>query len=311
MPQTANSRWQAGLTWALLSPVFLGIVPITAKIAYIYQVDVYTLAAFRTIFAAGLLWVGLALWSRHTIVSSVPAVLSSLLAGGINGIGSLFFYASLNRLDASLGQLINITYLIFVTILLRLIGQRVSRLTILRMVIAILAIYLLTSGGLKEPDWGGVFLMVIAALSYAVQLVFSQRIMQDIPASTMALYAITGMAAVVGFAWLVVWPPLSQIATAGWTAVLFMGLATALARLTLFLGVKNLGSMQTALLGVGEVIVTILLAFIFLGERLTFIQILGALLILISILLVRYERNVPSFDWWKAIYGKIIQRKYK
>ncbi len=309
MSSSSNSRWQAGLTWALLSPVFLGVAPILAKIAYTFQVDVYTLAAFRTIFAAALLWIAIAIWSRQSIVSSTPAVLGSLVAGGINGVGSLFFYASLNRIDASLCQLINVTYLIFVTILLRLIGQKISRLTIYRMLIAIFAIYLLTSGGIQEPDWFGVGLMLVAAFSYAVQLVFSQRIMYDIPAQTMTLYAMTGMATVVGLAWLVVRPSISHIVANGWSAVAFMGLATALARLTLFLGVKNLGSMQTALLGVGELLVTILLAIVFLGERLTWIQGIGALLIIVSILLVQYERNVPSFDWWRLIYTRFFQRK--
>lgn len=81
-----------------------------------------------------------------------------------------------------------------------------------------------------------------------------------------------------------------------------MGLVTALSRLTLFLGVKRLGSMQTALLGVLEVIVSIVLAILFLGERLTAVQWLGALLLIICVLLVRYERNVPKFiDWWQII----------
>ena len=297
-----------GLVWALMSPVFLGFIPVTAKFAYSYQVDVYTLAAFRTIFAAALLWVVIAIWSRQFLVSSYPAMFSSMVAGAINGVGSLFFYASLSRIDASLGQLINITYLLFVTILLRLIGQKISTLTVFRMFLAILAIYMLTVGGIQEPDWVGVGLMLVAALSYAIQLVFSQRIMADIPAQTMTLYAMSGMAAVVGLAWLVVWPPISHVPTAGWTAVLIMGTLTALARLTLFLGVKSLGSMQTALLGVGEVIVTILVAMALLGEQLTLIQFFGAILILVSILLVRYERNIPKFDWWRLIYTKLASR---
>ena len=114
--QTMN-RWHKGLFWAILSPVFLGITPIFAKIAYGSGVGVLTVVAFRTLFAAAVLWLGMLLFARHYIRSSSPAIMSSMLAGAINGIGSLFFYASLSRIDASLGQLINISYLIFVTIL--------------------------------------------------------------------------------------------------------------------------------------------------------------------------------------------------
>lgn len=302
-----NLQWNRGLVWALLSPLFLGVVPITAKVAYKFGVDPITVAALRTVIAAVVLWSIILLFARSLAVSSVPAMASSMLVGGINGLGSLFYYSSISRIDASLGQLINITYLIFVTILLRLLGHKISRLTLGRMGIAMAAIYLLTNGGTGEPDWVGVGFMLIAAFSYAIQLVFSQRIMVDIPAPTMAVYAMTGMAAVVSAAWLVVRPAVGHVAIGGWSAVLFMGVATAASRLTLFLGVKHLGSLQAALLSMGEMLVTVLLAMLLLGERLTAVQLIGALLLIASILLVKYERNVPSFDWWAILYKRFAK----
>jgi len=296
------SALQMGLVWALLSPVFLGTVPILAKLAYAAGVNVLTVVTFRTLFAAGLMWFATGLFARHYIKSSLPAIVSSLIAGGINGFGSIFFYASLTRIDASVGQLINITYLIFVTIFLRLAGQNISWLTMLRTAVTIFAIYLLTQGGLTPPDWIGVGMMLVAAIMYAIQLVFSQRILLDIPAPTMTLYAITAMAIVVSLAWIIQPTNLLTVSMAGWQAILLMGLATALARLTLFLGVKSLGSIQTALLGVFEVVVTIGIAAVLLHERLTLTQWIGAAILVISILLVRFERGVPKFiDWWQII----------
>ena len=299
----SQKRWHRGLFWALLSPAFLGVIPIFAKIAYGSGGTVLTVVALRTLFATAVLWAGMFIFARHYIRSSSPAILSSMLAGGINGIGSLFFYASLNRIDASLGQLINISYLIFVTILLRIIGQSISWLTLLRTGLALFAMYLLTVGGLGKPDWIGVSMMLVGALTYALQLVLSQRIMYEIPAPTMTLYALTAMALVVVIPWLLFPAELTAVSPVGWRAIFLMGMVTALSRLTLFLGVKSLGSMQTALLGVLEVIVSIILAIIFLGEQLTAVQWLGALLILLSALLVRYERNIPNFvDWWRLFW---------
>ncbi len=119
----------------------------------------------------------------------------------------------------------------------------------------------------------------------------------------MTLYAITAMALVVNIAWLFEMPELTEATTAGWRAVILMGVFTALSRLTLFLGVKNLGSIQAALLGVLEVIVTIVIAIFLLGERLELLQWLGALVVLVSVYLVRFERGVPKFvDIWPFIY---------
>lgn len=267
-----------------------------------------TVVAFRTISAALLLWAAVAIFVPKFIRSSTPAVVGSLLAGAINGIGSIFFYASLTRIDASLGQLINITYLIFVTVLLRIAGQSISYLTLFRTVLTIFAIYLLTQGSLSEPDWLGVGMMLVAALMYAVQLVLSQRIMLDIPAPTMTLYAMTAMAAVVSIGWLFSPSDLTAVSLPGWRIIILMGLATALARLTLFLGVKTLGSLQTALLGVLEVIVTLAIARFLLGEALSVMQWVGAAILITSILLVRYERKVPKFvDWWQYLFRLIYR----
>lgn len=297
-----------GVFWALSSPVFLGTVPILAKLAFAAGVPVMTVVAFRTIFAASVLWLTIAFFFPKFIRSSMPAIVGSLIAGGINGIGSIFFYASLTRIDASLGQLINITYLIFVTVMLRIAGQSISLLTLFRTILTIFAIYLLTQGGISSPDWLGVIMMLIAALMYAVQLVLSQRIMLDIPAQTMTLYAMSAMAVVVSFAWFFSPTNLTAVSLPGWKIVLAMGLITALSRLTLFLGVKSLGSLQTALLGVLEVVVTLAIARFLLGEALSVLQWVGASILITSILLVRYERNVPKFiDWWQYIF-RIIYR---
>ena len=68
-------------------------------------------------------------------------------------------------------------------------------------------------------------------------------------------------------------------------------LVTFLSRLTLFMGVKHLGGMQTALLGLAELLVTLLLGYFWLGEKLTPLQWAGAGLLTITLLLVRFEKN--------------------
>src|SRR5687767_12372588 len=97
-----------GLLAALISPIFLGTIPILAKLAYAAHVDVFTVVALRTTFAALVLWVSVLGFSRKYLQVSTPALVGSLVAGAINGFGSILFYASLVIIGASLGQLINI-----------------------------------------------------------------------------------------------------------------------------------------------------------------------------------------------------------
>jgi drug/metabolite transporter (DMT)-like permease len=59
--------------------------------------------------------------------------------------------------------------------------------------------------------------------------------------------------------------------------------------LTLFFGVKHLGGMQTALIGLLELLVALVLSILWLKESLTVSQWLGACILCISTLLVYFE----------------------
>ncbi|MEW5938784.1 MAG: DMT family transporter, partial [Chloroflexota bacterium] len=70
-------------------------------------------------------------------------------------------------------------------------------------------------------------------------------------------------------------------------------LVTFFSRLTLFQGVKHVGGMQTALLGLSELLVAVTFGHILLGERLTFLQWLGTAGLALSLLMVRNDPTPP------------------
>jgi len=57
----------------------------------------------------------------------------------------------------------------------------------------------------------------------------------------------------------------------------------------MFLGVKKLGSVQTALLGVTEILVTLVLSIVILNEQLVARQWIGAAILVSSLLLIIFE----------------------
>ena len=60
-------------------------------------------------------------------------------------------------------------------------------------------------------------------------------------------------------------------------------------RIALFLGVKKIGGMQTALLGLAELLIAMLFSNFWLGETLTVLQQLGAVGLGFSLILVMFE----------------------
>ena len=294
-PRSAGGvQWIRQSTGALLSPLLLGLAPFFAKMAYHAGAEPYTVIAMRMVLAAGALWVAYLLFGRRYIRTWWLGIAMSSLAGVINGLGSICYYLGLTRVDASLASIINISYLVFVTLLLRIIGQTISRVTVVRLLLALFAVYLISFTAGVQVDSQGVALLLLGALAYALQLVIGQRVLYDIPAPTMTLYSVSAMALVVTVASAAAGgPQLATLTGPGWHALLAFAGVTALSRLALFYGVKHMGSVQTATLGVSEVLVTVLFSMAFLGESLAGQQWAGAGLMVGSVLLVTAEKGVP------------------
>lgn len=291
-----KDTYRASLITALLSPVFLGVSPVLGKLALRGGADPFTVAAVRTALAALLLWgIYLIFWRKYIFIYTA-GFLGCAVVGSVNGIGSLMYYNGLYRLDASMSQLINGTYLVFVVLLARLGGQTLSWRTVLRVLLAMFGLLLITGGVHGRVDWLGVGLMLGNALLFAGMVVLSQRLLWEMPAQTVTLYVITVMAIIVVMARVAYdwhWLPQSSDAV---LAILALAFSTAMSRLALFAGVKNLGSLQTTLLAITELAVAVALSFILLDERLTSVQWIGVMTFVLSVLLQgspRYSEHAP------------------
>jgi len=292
-----------GIIYTILASFFLGWAPILGKIAYSDEVTPYTLVAFRTIAAAALLWIIFPLFWPREIAINWRSLLGCVGVGVVNGLGSLLYYTSLARLDASLASLLNTLYPLWVVLFLFAAGQPLTWLTLARLGLAMVGVYLLTRTRPGELDWMGVVLMIASAMTYGWHLVLGQWVLADVPARTASLYILTTMAGVVGAAWLLQGRPLESIRSTGWITILALGLTTALSRLTMFSALERLGGIETSIAGLLELLVSLMLALLLLGERLTAVQWMGGGLLVVSLWLISRdpgmrlaEGNVP-LEW--------------
>ena len=285
-----------GINAALISAFFLGLTPIFGKQAIVRGVSPYAVVAFRTLFATILLFLMMLIFQRKYLYIYPAGLIGCLLAGVINGIGSLFYYNALGKIDAGLGQMLYLLYPFFVALWMFLDKQSISRITLVRLAIAIPAVVLLvqTQDNNSSDVWLGIIMMLLAAALYALHLPINQRVLFDIPAPTVTLYTLLAMSMVVVPAYLFSGQlkEFNQISASGaWWPILALTLVTFFSRLTLFTGVKHLGGLQTALLGLSELLVTLILSQIWLQESLIWSQWLGAFLLTASMLLVSLEKH--------------------
>ncbi len=290
-----------GIQAALISAFLLGMAPVLGRQAILSGFSPLAVAALRTVFATVLLFLIVALFKRPFLYIYPVGLIGCTLAGAINGIGSLFYYMSLARLPVSIGQMLYSLYPLFLAISLLLDHHPISRLTLLRMFLALVAVILLSGGFNGQVDLIGVLMMLAGSLLYALHLPINQRVLYDVPAPTVTLYTLLAMSAVVLPAFLLLNPQLPE-GNLSWWPLIGLTLVTFFARLSLFQGVKHIGGMQTALLGLSELLVAIAFSHWWLGESLSLLQWIGAAGLVISLLLVGKDqvpavRRGPRTGW--------------
>jgi drug/metabolite transporter (DMT)-like permease len=283
-----------GINAALISALFLGMAPVFGRQAILLGLSPMAVVAIRTLAAALLLLAIMMIFYRKYLYIYPAGLLGCLLAGLINGIGSLFYYNSLGKIDAGVGQLIYSLYPLFLVLWLSLDRQSPSRLTLIRIGLSLPAVFLLTQNSHQQIDLIGMGEMLIASALYALHLPINQRVLYDMPAPTVTLYTLLSMSAVVvsvflfsNSAFTLTWDH------DAWGPLIGLTLVTFFSRITLFLGVKHLGGMQTALLGLSELLVTVFFSYLILHERLSSLQWVGAILLMSSLILVGVEKSNP------------------
>jgi drug/metabolite transporter (DMT)-like permease len=238
--------------------------------------------------AALLLLLIVAFFRREYLYIYPAGLIGCGLAGLFNGLGSILYYSALGHINASIGQLLYSLYPLFIAIIMIFDSQPPSRFTIFRIFLATIAVIFLTYTSSGTVDIIGVIEMLLASVLYALHLPINQRVLYDIPAPTVTLYTLIAMSLVVFPAFLLF--DRSIPTNANWWPVVGLTLVTFLSRLLLFLGVKHLGGLQTALLGLLELLVTVGLSIFWLQETLTQTQWVGTGILIASTLLVYFEK---------------------
>jgi drug/metabolite transporter (DMT)-like permease len=279
-----------GIRAACLSATLLGLIPVAGKQAILAGFTPLMVVAFRTTLATFLLFIIMLIFSRKYFYIHPMGLLGCVLAGLINGTGSVLFYIGLSRLEASVSQLLFSFYPLFVAVWLFLDRQPLSKITWIRLLISVPGTYLLLSYRANGIDILGAVLVLLASALYGLHLIINQRVLYEAPAQTVALYTLLAMSLTVVVSYLIFDHTLPA-AGLPWNYIFILSILTFLSRLTLFTGIKNIGGMQTALLGLAELLITVGSAYILLHEVLSPLQWVGAAILFINLLLVGYDRT--------------------
>lgn len=293
-----------GVIFALLASIGFSAKSIFIKLAYLDQVDAITLLALRMVFAVPF-FIAVAIWlqwrsapplkRQDWIAVLVLGLLGYYLSSFLDFLGLLYITAGLERLILFIYP--TLTVILSAFIYKRAIGKKV----VLAMVLSYVGIALVflhdVSTSQSNADITqaevllGAGLVFASALSYATYLVGAGHAIARMGATRFTAYAsiVASIASLLQFA---VARPLSALALPLRVYELSIAMALFSTVLPLFLlsyAIRRVGSGNTSLIGSMGPVVTIVLAYVFLGEAISYLQIAGTVLVLTGVVTISFN----------------------
>ncbi len=284
-----------GVIFALLAAVGFSAKAILVKLAYFDRVDAVTLLALRMAFSAPF-FIGVGLWVSHRHAEPLNTHDRLLVLGlGLVGyyLASYLDFLGLQYISAGLERLILFLYPTMTVILAAVVfRRRITAKIIAAMALSYAGIGLvfLHDVGVNKSDgvMMGVALVFASTLSYSIYLVGAGHAIARIGALRFTAYAslVASVACVLQFA---VTRPLSALDLPLRVYELSIAMAIFSTVLPVFLlsfAIRRIGSGSASLIGTVGPVSTIYMAYVFLGESISLLQISGSLLVLAGVLLV-------------------------
>jgi len=292
----------------LVSASCFGAMAIFGKLAYAAGVPASTLVLLRFAVASAILVAAVAVVRLRSGQPALPVavgksrrrlVMTALALGGVGyAAQASFYFAALERIDAALVALVLYTFPVLVTLASVTLGR--DRLTPAR-VAALLAAtcgtaLVLVGAGALSFGTAGVTLAFAAALTYTVYILVGESTVQQVPALTLTALVMVGATLTLALRALLTGGLSLDLTLAGWGWIVCIALvSTVVASTTFFAGLRHTGPSTASILSTFEPVATVGLAAVVLGERLGAIQVVGAGLVLSSVMLVQLGRR-PVVD---------------
>lgn len=286
-----------GVALVLLSAVAFGSTSIFADLAFRDGADEFTVLLIRFCVAAAVLLALMAI--QRMPLPPWRVVLGLLLLGVVCRAGQgITYFTALELAPASLVALLLYLYPALVTLLAVIFLK--ERLTVVKALALLVALAgtALAAGPTGGGNALGVALSIVTAAIYAVYIVVSSQVTRQTSAFVASAIILAGTAlpyigieAVQAVGQVPHAPTLPRTAL-GWGAILAMALfSTVIGTVTFFAGLQRVGPTNTSILSTFEPAWTVLLAALVLGERLTFAQLVGGVLILAAVLALVRSRG--------------------
>lgn len=293
-----NSSYFLGTILVLISAIGFSAKAVMVKLAYGYNVDATTLLFLRMAIATPFFLVVGIYKSKSEATNLSYSDWGYVVLLGFLGyyLSSILDFVGLVYISAGMERLILFIYPTLVVVLSAILFKhKVRRREILSLCITYIgiAIVFFTDKVEKtENIFLGAFLIFLCAFTYAAYLMGSGKMIPKIGASRFTAYAMLVACLSISIHFLVTHKadslnlPLEVYALSFGMAII----STVMPTFLLSQGIKRIGSGTASIIGTIGPVSTILLAWIFLGETLNLLQLIGTAFVIAGVFIVSYRR---------------------
>lgn len=296
------NRYYFGVMLAFLSAAGFGLLPIFSLLAYESNVTVVTILFLRFLLAALFFFAYALLAGKKEALREVNK-LPMLVLGLMYTLISILYITAVKFIPASLAALLLYLYPALVALLSFLINREViTKRILLALVICFSGLTLVLGTSFAAIHVYGLVLLTSAIILYAFYIVYSNRVVEQVSPLITSAYT-TLFAALFLLATGLFGGSLSlDFAPAGWLPILGIAFFSTIVAVFFFLwSIEIIGSTRTSILSMTEPLVTVGFAALLFSERLTFLQALGGVGILLGASLVVTARAAAPIDAGQAI----------
>ena len=274
-----RSREYLGIAVIVGVGLFFAVGNTLANIAYAGGGDPVSLSMARFLFPAIALAAILARAGKPTALPRRDGVIA-LALGLVTAVYTLALLSAIEILPVALAVLIFFLFPIFTSMILAVMGWgRLPLTTIAAAVIAFAGLALALGVSHQALSLKGIVYGGIAALGLAIVSAVSSRVIRSGDPRPATLYILTMASAVAIVIILFRGEFLLPHTAAGWWGFAGSVLFSGIAMIGFFVAISLIGPARTTLFGYAEPLFTMGTAFLFLGQTLTALQVLGALVV--------------------------------
>jgi drug/metabolite transporter (DMT)-like permease len=275
------------------SATAFGTLAIFAKLGYASGLGTEQTLAFRFLLAAiGMLALAMVIGQNPLRLRRNQLATLFALGGLVYTAQSLTYFIALRSLPASLVVLIAYVYPSLVVVAGWLFLRRaVSLWHWVALAASFAGVAMLVGGARFELSSALVWPVALAIASpiiYTGYILIGERMMSSVPAVAASAVIMSGAA----LAFCLLAALNHELAlprnTSGWAVAVGIALFPTMVAISLFMaGLPRVGAARAALLSTWEPVVTVLLAVVILGDRLSIIQVVGGVLVLVAVIVVQ------------------------